>query len=260
MLAVVLMVAAAASTAPRASSAAGTAADSLVVWAPVSLATAFREVADACGEAAGGLPIEIVIAGSDEIRERLARGADADLVAMADSSVLGSLARAGKTGPPRPFATGRLALIAGSAETDPDLISYLSLSRPGLKIASAVPSTGLGRYTEILLMRMQNVRRDAPRLVPAIRVNLSQDQPDGRAVLSRVARGAAAAGIVFAADVDAASSRVRTLNMPEFIGPRAPCVAAAVVSGRHRAAAEAFLACLTGPAGREALQRRGVEP
>jgi len=248
-------------TTPRAASAAGGGAgDSLVVWIPVAFASAFREMAHACDDSLGGLAVELVPANSEEIRERLDHGAAADVVVMADSSVLGSMARSGKTGPPRAFANGRIALIAGGSDASLDLISYLSLTKPGLKIASATPATCLGRYTDILFMRMQTIRRDAPKLVPAIRVNLTQDQPDSRAVLGRVIDGKAGAGVVFAADVDEASSRTRVLNMPEFIGPRAPSVAAAVRSSRHRDAAEAFLRCLSGPNGKDVLQRRGIQP
>lgn len=232
--------------------------DSLTVLAASSLTDAFRDAGRSCCDSAGALPAHFDFSGSQAIRARLAHGETADVVAMADSIHIRALWRAGRIGLPRLFAHGRLAIV--TAAHDSNLISYVGLTEPGLKIASAAPNVPLARYTDILLMRIAGIRRDGARLTGSIRVNLTADQPNSRAVLERVLRGQADAGIVYATDVEAAHGRLRTVQLPDFFSPQVQYFIAPVIGSPHAAQAEAFVEYVTGAAGQEILRRHGFEP
>ena len=232
--------------------------DSLIVLAASSLTDAFRDAGGSCCGSADALPAHFDFSGSQAIRSRLERGETADVVAMADSVHIRALWRAGKIGLPRLFAHGRLAIV--TAANDSSLNSYVGLTQPGLRIASAAPNVPLARYTDILLMRIQGIRRDGARLTGSIRVNLTADQPSARAVLERVLSGQAEAGIVYATDVEAAHGRLRTVRLPDFFSPQVQYFIAPVIGGPHAAQAEAFAEYVTGAAGQGILRRHGFEP
>jgi molybdate transport system substrate-binding protein len=236
----------------------GAARDSLTVLAASSLTDAFLDAGGSCCDSAGVLPPRFGFSGSQAIRARLERGEPADVVAMADSIHIRALWRAGKVGLPRRFAHGRLAIVA--AAHDSSLFSYVSLTQPGLKIASAAPDVPLARYTEILLMRIEGLRRDGRRLTESIRLNLTKDQPSARAVLESVMRGQAQAGIVYATDLEAAHGRLRTLQLPDFFSPQVEYFIAPVTASPHSDEAGRFVEFVTGESGQQVLRRHGFEP
>jgi len=232
--------------------------DSLAVFASASLSGALREMAEACCDSMGGSPPRFTFDDGPHARARLQSGEKPDVIALADSATLGALRRAGRIAPPSVMAHGKLALIAPAADTE--LISYNSLTKPGLRIASATRDVPLGCYTERMLMRIEGMRRKSNRITGSIRLNLSAREPSSVAVLERVERGEADAGIVYAADAEAAGSKVRTLVLPDAFNPEVPFFVATNASGPHRARAAAFVRYLTGAEAQSVLRRHGFEP
>ena len=107
-----------------------------------------------------------------------------------------------------------------------------------------------GRYADAALTALGIGPALADRLAPA---------PDVRAAVVLVARGEAPAGIVYATDalaVDAVTVRWRIPDaaQPEIAYP------VAIVAGRTRPAAMAFLESLTGERGRAVFHRFGFLP
>jgi molybdate transport system substrate-binding protein len=83
------------------------------------------------------------------------------------------------------------------------------------------------------------------------------DEPDVRALLTKVAAGELDAGLVYVSDVVAAGDRVEGIEVPSAFDVLATYPIGVVSSSTNRAAAEAFVAFVLGDEGRSILQRWG---
>lgn len=233
-------------------------------WAPARLTlvvTAVLLLAAGCGPGAGAGGVTVLaaaslteaftglggatfsFAGSQQLVAQVSHGAPVDVVATADNETMDRLVRAGLVSPPRTFARNRLAIAV--APGNPERITGLAdLARPGLKVVLADPAVPAGRYTLQMLDRA------------GVAVRPVSLELDVKAVARTVAAGEADAGVVYATDA-AALARVEIAGAANVVATYP--VAVVTASGR-RAAAEAFVARLLGPAGRTALEAHGFGP
>ena len=232
-------------------------AETVTVFAAASLTEVVGAVADAF-TAETGITVQTSFAGSSTLARQIEAGAPADLYLSADTVWMDHLAARGLIDPDsrRIAARNRLVVIvpAGDAApaTVPDLTDGLGdlLGEDG-RLAVADPGhVPAGRYAEAALTAIGLWPAVADRLAPA---------PDVRAAVVLVARGEAPAGIVYATDalaVDAATVRwqIPDSAQPEIAYP------VAIVAGRTRPAAMAFLESLTDARGREVFDRFGFLP
>lgn len=112
-----------------------------------SLRVAINEIASAF-ETATGIRVESGFGPSGTLRERIAKGEQADLFASADMGNPAALSRAGKAGPVILFARNRLCgLVRPGLAVTPD--TFLSvLLDPHIKIGTSTPKADpLGDYT-----------------------------------------------------------------------------------------------------------------
>lgn len=237
-------------------------AETVTVFAAASLTEVVNTVADAF-TAETGIAVATSFAGSSTLARQIEAGAPADVYLSADTVWMDHLAARRLIDPDsRRIAAGnRLVVIvpAGNAEpappapvTVPDLADGLGalLGEDG-RLAVADPGhVPAGRYAEAALTAMGLWPAVAGRLAPA---------PDVRAAVVLVARGEAPAGIVYATDalaVDAVSVRwqIPDAAQPEIAYP------VAIMAGRNRPAAMAFLEHLTGERGRAVFDRFGFLP
>ena len=185
-------------------------------------------------------------AGSGALRLRIERGAPADVFASASPREPQALAAAGRCGRPVVFATNMLVLVTPRGATRVRAVA--DLRRPGLRLAVGGDGVPVGAYTRTALGRLGlGALLDGPRV---------SRERDVASITAKVALGSADAGFVYATDVRTAEDRLRRIDLPAAARPEVR-YAACVVRGADASAAEAFLARLTGAAGRAALRDAG---
>jgi molybdate transport system substrate-binding protein len=224
------------------------------VSAASSLKEAAREAADRFEAEHPGTGVVVNAAASGVLLRQIEEDAPVDLFLSASRDEIGRLERAGRIeiGAARPFASNRLIVIVPAGSSPPATLAGLADPRFD-RIAIGNPRTvPAGRYAEQAL-RWAGIRDAvASRLVPGESV---------RQALEYVARGEAAAGLVYATDA-------RALGRKVTLGPAAPegshdpivYVAAPLRDAPHRTEAAALLAFLLSEEGRRILARHGFLP
>lgn len=145
--------------------------------------------------------VRTLFGASDELADQVLAGACADLFLTADPRQLDRLAAAGLVaGKSRvPLAQNTLAAIAQDGWSGRVTRPAQLLGPQVKRIALALPSSPLGRYSEAYLTRCGLHRVLCPRALPA---------DNARAVIAAVRSGRADVGIVYASDAAAAGCRV----------------------------------------------------
>ncbi|WP_244614899.1 molybdate ABC transporter substrate-binding protein [Pukyongiella litopenaei] len=223
------------------------------VFAAASMKTALDEAAARFAAGTGETPPLLSFAGSSALARQIMQGAPAALFVSANTAWMDTLEAEGLIAPGTraDIATGDLVLIAapgyaGELTIGPgfDLAGALGGERLAMALVDAVPA---GIYGRAALQSLGVWDSVADRIAQADNV---------RAALRLVALGEAPLGIVYATDA-LAEPRVRVLGRfpPDSHPPI--CYPAAVLAEFDTPPARAFLAFLTGPEGREILNRHG---
>ena len=236
-------------------------AETVTVFAAASLTDVVGAVADAF-TAETGITVQTSFAGSSTLARQIEAGAPADVYLSADTVWMDHLEARGLIDPDsRRIAAGnRLVVIVPAGDAAPAAIPDLAdgfgdllrdlLGEDG-RLAVADPGhVPAGRYAEAALTAMGIWPAVADRLAPA---------PDVRAAVVLVARGEAPAGIVYATDALAVDAVTVRWQIPDAAQPEI-AYPVAIVAGRTRPAAMAFLESLTGEYGREVFHRFGFLP
>jgi molybdate transport system substrate-binding protein len=230
------------------------ASETVLVSAAGSLKEAIREVADRFEAAHPGTKIVVNVAASGVLLRQIEQDAPVDLFLSASRAEIERLERAGRieAGSARPIAANRLVVVVPAGSAPPASLAGLADPRFD-RIAVGNPRTvPAGRYAEQALRSAGILDAVADRLVPGESV---------RQALEYVARGDAAAGIVFATDARALEGKVA-------VGPEAPegshdpivYLAAVLRDAPHRTGADGLLAFLLSDEGGRILARHGFLP
>lgn len=217
-------------TADRATSAAtdGALQGQVLVSAAASLTDVFAAIERRFEQAHPDVDVVVNPAGSSSLREQVLAGAPVDVFAPADPTTMDAVVAAGLVaGQPAIFAHNRLqvavppgnpARISGLDDFDEDQL-LLGLC------AAPVPCGTLAR--EAL---------DAAGVTPAIDTN----EPDVRALLTKVAGGELDAGITYVTDVTAAGDDVIGVDIPDDVNVVARYPIAALADAPNARAAAVF--------------------
>jgi molybdate transport system substrate-binding protein len=220
----------------------------VTVFAASSLTDAFRAVADELHAGTPPLRVTLALAGSQRLALQLQDGAAADVFASADARQIEIVADSGLlAGPPRPFASNRLALAVEPGNPT-DIQGLEDLADPSLAVVLAAPQVPAGRYAQLALERAG---------VTVTPVSLENDV---RGVVGKVALGEADAGVVYVSDVVAADGRVAAVEIPPAHNVEVTYLIGALGDAQDPSAAEAFISFLLSPAGQSILQRSGFAP
>ncbi|MER7986677.1 molybdate ABC transporter substrate-binding protein [Streptomyces noursei] len=216
----------------------------LTVLAASSLTDVFQKASAVYEKEHPGTKVTFSFAGSQELAAQVKQGAPADALVTADTKTMDGLKA--DTGAPTIIAKNRLVIATGKG--NPKKIGALKdLADSKLKVVLAAPEVPVGRYSKKVL--------DAQKLT----VKAVSQEPNVRAVLSKVELGEADAGIVYKTDAATAPTKVDAIDIPDAQNAVASYPAATLKSSQHSAAAAAFVKWLSTPEAQQILQQAGFQ-
>jgi molybdate transport system substrate-binding protein len=232
------------SAAPSPTVEADAAPTSITVFAAASLTEAFDTLAARFEAEHPNVEVVLSYGGSAGLAQQVVEGAPVDVFASAAESPMRTVADAGLAVDPVVFATNTLEL-AVPAGNPAGVTGLDDLANGDLRIALCDPSVPCGAASEELLA--QEGITAAPDTL----------ESDVKAVLTKVSLGEVDAALVYRTDVQSAGDEVEGIEVPgaASVVNRYPIAALAEAVDAETAAA--FVAFVTGGAGREHLAEAG---
>lgn len=230
------------------------ASDEVVVFAAASLTDAFTKVGAAFEQSHPPARVIFNFAGSQQLASQLEQGAQADLFASADRRQMEAAIGAQRVDPATvvAFACNRLVVVTST----PRIQQLSDLAQPGLKIIIGAESVPVGAYTQAFLAGAGADGAYGEPFRAGVLGNVVSYEQNVRAVLSKVRLGEADAGVVYATDALTAPE-VAVVEIPAQLNQSADYYIAPVLNTRASALAQAFVASLATPAGKELLLAAG---
>ena len=215
------------------------------VFAAASLTAAFEDLAKAFEASSPGYKVDLHFAGTPQLVVQLQEGAPVDVFASADQLNMQRVVATGKTAAePRIFARNGLAIVV--APGNPKGIKGLAdLGRAGLRAVLCGPEVPAGHYAREALARAQ------------VTVTSVSDEPNVKAVISKVQLGEVDAGIVYVTDTRDAGAAVGAVAIPDEQNVSATYPVALMTAGHGRAAGDAFVVFLLSAEGQRILAAHG---
>ncbi|MEU6056805.1 molybdate ABC transporter substrate-binding protein [Streptomyces sp. NPDC047097] len=231
------------SASPSASAPQAPAAD-LTVLAAASLTDVFKTAGAAYEKSHPGTKLNFSFAGSQELIAQIRNGAPADALVTADTKSMDKVRAEAET----PVVIAKNRLVIATGEGNPEKVDELKdLADPKLKVVLAAPEVPAGKYSKQVLDKQK------------ITVKPVSQEASVRAVLSKVQLGEADAGLVYKTDADSAPDKVDAVEIPDDQNAIAEYPAAALKDSKNAAAAQAFVAWLSGPEGQRILLEAGFQ-
>ncbi|MFF6883023.1 molybdate ABC transporter substrate-binding protein [Streptomyces sp. NPDC012421] len=229
---------------PASGSASGAPSANLTVLAAASLTDVFKTAGAAYEKAHPGTKITFSFAGSQELVAQVSQGSPADVLVTADTKSMDKVKA--DTGTPAVIAKNRLVIATG--EGNPFKVDGLKdLADTKLKVVLAAPEVPAGKYSEQILDKQ------------GVTVKPVSQEPNVRAVLSKVELGEADAGLVYKTDAASAADKVDAVEIPDDQNAIAQYPAATLKDSKNAEAAAAFVAWLSSPDGQKILQDAGFQ-
>jgi molybdate transport system substrate-binding protein len=220
----------------------------ITVFAAASLTASFQALAAAFEQAHPGSHMQLSFAGSPTLVQQIQDGAPADVFASADEVTMQKVVdQKAVAGAPTVFTRNALE-IAVAPGNPKNLTGLGDLATPGLVVALCGPTVPCGRYAAEAIAK-------AGAKMPA-----ASQEPDVKAVLTKVSLGEADAGIVYVTDVKTAAGKVRGVPIPESVNVVARYPIAVLVHAPNPSGAAAFVAFVLSADGQYVLATFGFLP
>lgn len=217
----------------------------VTVFAAASLTESFTVLADRFEDRHPGVSVRLIFDGSSKLAQQLTEGAAADVLASADEKNMDKVVRAGRiAGSPTVFATNTLTAVVEPGNPK-RITGFADLASPGMVVIRCARQVPCGAATD------EVERRTGVRLSPA------SEEPDVKAVLTKVVTGEADAGLVYVSDAVAAAGKVDRVDIPEARHAVNSYPIARVRDSAQPALAREFLDLVLGPEGQRELRQAG---
>ncbi len=220
-------------------------AGDLLISAASSLADAFAEIGSAFETAHPNVTVRLNLAGSSRLAVQILEGAPADVFAAAAAASMERVAAGGElSGEARVFARNRLQIIVPRG--NPAGVTGLTdFGREALLIGLCAEPVPCGSLARTVLARAG--------VVPS----LDSNEPDARALLTKVELGELDAAISYVTDVAAAHGAVDGVDIPQIDDVLSAYPIAALRGAPNARAARAFIDFVLSPGGQTILARHG---
>lgn len=213
-------------------------------WPRSPLRKAFTEIGRSFESTHAGTTVEFTFAGSSDLVTQLTQGAQADVLATADSANMDKAWKAHAVVNPVDFAANTLTIVV--APGNPKGIgAFGDLTRPGLDVVVCAPQVPCGAATA-------GVSKET-----GVHLNPASEESSVTDVLNKVIAGQADAGLVYVTDAKAAADKVATVEIPEARSIVNTYPIAATANSRHPERAAQFIETVTGDIGHKVLAAAG---
>lgn len=210
-----------------------------------SLADAFEALEVAFEAADSEVNVVLNLDGSSALREQILAGAPVDVFASADPANMDAVVAAGDTdGEALVFAGNRLE-IAVPAGNPAGVAGLEDFARSDLLIGLCAVGVPCGDYGRQALAKAG--------VVPSV----DTDEPNVRALLTKIEAGELDAGIVYVTDVIALNGRVEGIPIPDELNVVTEYQVATIADGPNPAGATAFVNFVLSGEGRSILEEYG---
>jgi molybdate transport system substrate-binding protein len=216
----------------------------LAVFAAASLTDAFDEVGAAFEEANPDVSIEFNYGASSALREQILAGAPADVFASANTSNMDQVVETGAATDPQDFVTNQLQIVV-PAENPGGVAGLDDFANADLLIGLCAEEVPCGEFGREALANAE--------VTPSVDTN----EPDVRALLTKVEAGELDAGIVYVTDVLAAGDAVEGIDIPADVNVTATYPIAALSEAGNAEVAAAFVEFVLSDDGQEILESYG---
>jgi molybdate transport system substrate-binding protein len=219
--------------------------DVLLVFAAASLADAMEDLAAEFETVDPGVEVDINVAGSSSLREQILAGAPADVFAAASPDVVKPLREAGEVST-RGVVFATNSLVVGVPSGNPgDVTGLESFTDGDLLLGACAPGVPCGDLAAEAFGLAE--------IDPA----LDTEEPNVRALLSKIRSGDLDAGLVYVTDVEGSDGEVESLALPEGAAASNPYPAVVLDRADDADAAEAFVDFLLSEAAQRILAEHG---
>ncbi|MCT9870734.1 molybdate ABC transporter substrate-binding protein [Paenarthrobacter aurescens] len=230
---------------PSNGSATGQLSGTVTVFAAASLKSTFTQLAKDFEAKNPGTKVTLSFAGSSDLVTQITQGAPADVFASADTKSMTKLAEAKLVdGTATDFATNVLE-IAVPPSNPASISSFADLAKPEVKVVTCASQVPCGTATDTV---------EKATGIPLSPVSEESSVTD---VLGKVTSGEADAGLVYVTDVKGAGDKVKGIPFPESDKAVNTYPIATVGTGKNKELAAAFIAAVTGEAGKKVLSDAG---
>jgi molybdate transport system substrate-binding protein len=234
---------------------------SLVVFAAASLTEAFTSLGQLMERRNPGLRVRFNFAGSQQLATQIEQGAQADVLASADTRWMDYVAqRMLVAGEAQPFVRNRLAVITPRAN-HAGIDSLAGLAVPGIKLVLAAADVPAGRYSRQVLEKLSSAPGFGSDFERRVLQNVVSEEENVKAVVSKVQLGEADAGIVYTSDVTpTVREHVRVIEIPNAYNVVASYPIAVLEEASNEEAARRFVELVLSDIGQRLLGEHGFVP
>lgn len=219
--------------------------EEVLVSAAASLTDAFSEIEAVYEETHADVDVVLNFAGSSTLREQILEGAPVDVFAPANHATMDEIVQTDMhLGDPVVFATNLLQ-IAVAAGNPAGVTGLGDFADQGLLIGLCAPDVPCGDFARQILANAG--------IVAAIDTN----EPDVRALLTKIEVGELDAGIVYATDILAVEGSVEGIDIPEALSVVAEYPIAVMADAPNPDGAAAFVDFVLSDEGRAVLDDYG---
>lgn len=219
----------------------------LLVFAAASLTDGFGQIASTFEIEYPEVDVQLNLASSSSLREQILEGAPADVFASANSSNMDQVVEAGGViGDPTVFAQNLLQ-IAVPAGNPAGIISLADFGDPNLLIGLCAEEAPCGSFGRQVLANA------------GVTASVDTNEPDVRALLTKIDAGELDAGIVYVTDVLAADGGVEGIVIPTEVNVVADYPIAVLSGGTNTDVGAAFIDFVTSAEGQAILAEFGFQ-